>query len=75
MIHELAGIKSGDKVIFVCPSCRRPPEAAYGAQNKDQLVYVWICWRCGGRTLAEWLTTGDREKELRDFAQRVKILA
>ena len=76
MIHDLAGIKVKDgKVIFVCPNCRRPPEEGIGAQNKDELVYVWICWNCGARTLAEWLTLADRDSELRDFAKRVKLLA
>ena len=75
MIHELAGIKSGEKVIFVCPGCGRPPEEAYGAQNTDQLVYVWMCWRCGGKTLAEWLTIEERDQQLLEFAHRVKILA
>lgn len=75
MIHDLAGIKSGDKVIFVCPKCGRPPEPAMGAANKDQLVYVWLCWRCGGLTLGEWASIEERDNELRGFAERVKVLA
>jgi predicted RNA-binding Zn-ribbon protein involved in translation (DUF1610 family) len=54
MIHELAAIKVKDgKAIFVCPTCKTVPPDAYGAHNKDELVYVWICWNCGGKTLAE----------------------
>jgi hypothetical protein len=76
MIHELAGIKKSDTiVVFVCPTCKTPPQEAFGAQNKDQLVYLWICEKCGGRVLAEWLTIEDKDNDLRVFAKHVKIVA
>jgi hypothetical protein len=46
---------------------------AYGAPNKDQLVYMLVCQKCG-RTLGEWVSTEQREKELREFAKRVELL-
>jgi hypothetical protein len=73
MIHTLAVIEAkDDKVIFVCPKCKKVPPDANGAQNKDQLVYVWICWECGGQTLAEWPTLAAKEQELREFASHLK---
>jgi hypothetical protein len=73
MIHDLAVIRVKDgKTIFVCPNCKKVPPDAYGAQNKDELVYVWICWQCGGQTLAEWPTLADKEKELREFARHLE---
>jgi predicted SprT family Zn-dependent metalloprotease len=75
MIHQLARIRKSDTAfIFVCPKCKTRPEQAPGSQNKDQLPYVWLCKKCGGRVLAEWLTLEDRDNELSDFAKRVKIL-
>jgi hypothetical protein len=72
MIQDLSLLKAADgKAIFVCPTCQTPPPDAYGAQNKDQLVYVWICWKCGGKTLAEWPTLEEKDKELREFAKRL----
>jgi hypothetical protein len=76
MISKLAGIKKSETtVVFVCPTCKTPPDEAFGAQNKKQLVYVLICWKCGGQVLAEWATIEERDKELREFATRVQTLA
>ena len=72
MIDGLTGFPTEKgTVVFVCGKCGIPPENAFGAQNKDQLVYLLICPRCQ-KTLGEWLTVQDRENELRDFAKKLK---
>jgi hypothetical protein len=43
-----------------------------GAQNKDQLAYVLMCAKCG-RVVGEWTSVEEREKELREFAGKVKL--
>ena len=73
MIDGLMGIKTNTgTVVFVCGKCGIPPENMYGAQNKDQLAYVLMCAKCG-RVVGEWTSTEEREKELRDFAGKVKL--
>jgi hypothetical protein len=74
MIDGLAGVKnSAGTIVFVCSKCRTYPDHAYGAPNKDQLVYMLVCQKCS-RTLGEWVSTEQREKELREFAKRVELL-
>ena len=74
MIDGLAGVKnSSGTIVFVCSKCRTYPDHAYGAPNKDQLVYMLVCPKCG-RTLGEWVSIEAREKELREFAKRVEPL-
>jgi hypothetical protein len=74
MIDGLAGVKnSAGTIVFVCSKCRTYPDHACGAPNKDQLVYMLVCQKCG-RTLGEWVSTEQREKELREFAKRVELL-
>jgi hypothetical protein len=75
MIDGIAGIKSGrGTVVFVCSKCRVIPDNALGEQNKGELVHMLICPKCSA-TLGEWLTTEEREKELREFARKVELLA
>jgi len=75
MIDGLAGIKSGKgTVVFVCAKCRLIPGSALGAQDREKLVYMLVCTKCGA-TLAEWMTIEEREKELREFARKVELLA
>lgn len=72
MIYELAGVQHDDKtVVFICPQCLVVPNQALGAQNREQLVYAWICPVCN-RTLAEWVELEERENELRAFAAKVQ---
>lgn len=74
MIDGLAGVKnSAGTIVFVCSKCRTYPDHAYGAPNADQLVYMLVCSKCG-RTLAEWVSTEARDKELREFARGVELL-
>jgi hypothetical protein len=74
MIDGLAGAKnSAGTVVFVCSKCRTYSSHAYGAPNRDQLVYMLVCPKCG-RTLGEWISVEDRERELLEFAGRVELL-
>jgi len=74
MIDGLAGVRnSAGTVVFVCSKCRTYPDHAYGAANKDQLVYLLVCSKCG-RTLGEWASVEARERELREFARSVELL-
>jgi hypothetical protein len=52
MIDGLAGIKSGKgTVVFVCAKCRLIPGSALGAQDKEKLVYMLVCTKCGATLL------------------------
>ncbi|HXA76814.1 MAG TPA: hypothetical protein VNV41_06735 [Candidatus Acidoferrales bacterium] len=74
MIDGLAGVRnSAGTIVFVCFKCRTYPDHAYGAPNKEQLVYMLVCSKCG-RTLGEWISIEEREKELLQFAGRVELL-
>ena len=75
MIDGLAGVKNyKGTVVFVCSQCGVAPDQAYGAQNMDQLAYMLVCPKCT-RILGEWATIEERDRELRDFAKRVKLLS
>jgi len=74
MIDGLAGVKnSAATIVFVCFKCRTYPDHAYGALGEAQLVYMLVCPKCG-RTLGEWISIEEREKELREFTKRVELL-
>jgi hypothetical protein len=74
MIDGLAGTKNGKgTVVFVCEKCRVIPDAALGAQDKGELVYMLVCPKCGA-TLGEWDTIDAKDEELRGFATRVQLL-
>jgi len=73
MIDGLMGLKTKKgTVVFVCGKCGNFPESLYGAQNKDELAYLLMCAHCN-KVLGEWASTEAREKELRDFAGKVKL--
>ncbi len=75
MIDGLAGVKNSvGRIVFVRSKCRTYPDDAYGAPNAEQLVYLLVCSKCG-RTLGEWISIEERQRELRDFARRVELLA
>lgn len=74
MIDGLMGLPtSKGTVIFVCGKCLLPPEQAFGAQNKNQLVYLLVCGKCQ-RILGEWASTQERDDELRAFATKVELV-
>lgn len=72
MIDGLMALPKNGRVTFVCSKCGSIPENAYGAQNRDQLVYMLVCsnLKCN-RVLGEWVTAAERDEELRAFAKRV----
>ncbi len=60
--------------LFSCdPNAGPTPTMHMAHRNADQLVYMLVCSKCG-RTLGEWISAEEREKELRDFAKRVELL-
>ncbi len=69
-IYNLTAMKIGGRFIFSCPKCKLPATPAYGAQNRDQLVYLLLCLSCPD-TLAEWPTQEERDSELRVLAGTV----
>jgi hypothetical protein len=74
VIDGLAGVKNEKgTVVFVCGKCGALPEEAYGAQNRDQLAYILICSRCS-RVFGEWTTIEERDRELREFAERLAVM-
>jgi hypothetical protein len=56
--------------IFMCQKCREVLQEAFGAQNKDELVYVLMCPSCM-HIAGQWLTAAERDMELREHAKRV----
>jgi hypothetical protein len=70
MLYDLTVIKSKGGTTFVCGFCNVPGVPALGATDKAELRHLLICSKCS-RTMGEWLTLEDREKELGDFAAKL----
>jgi hypothetical protein len=69
MIEGLKGSPTDSgTIIFMCVKCKVRPENAFGARDKDQLVYVLICPNCS-RILGEWASVEERDSELREVAK------
>jgi len=69
---HLSGMKARNgKIIFVCSTCKVPPNFTFGAQNKGELVYLMLCPKCG-IVLGEWDSLEARGRELQEFARTVK---
>jgi hypothetical protein len=74
VIDGLGGVRnSAGIIVFVSSKCRAFPDHAYGALDEAQLVYMLVCPKCG-RTVGEWISIEEREKELREFTKRVELL-
>ena len=69
-IYNLTVKKIGNRFVFSCPKCDIPAISAYGAQNKDQLVYVLLCGKCF-ETLAEWMTREEGDTELKELIAKL----
>jgi hypothetical protein len=70
---HLSGMRARNgTAIFVCSTCKVPPNFTFGAQQKGELVYLMICPRCE-IVLAEWPTLEARHQELNEFAKTLKV--
>jgi len=71
MIDGLLGVKTVEgQVLFFCKKCQQVAEAATGATDKADLVYMLICPNCQ-HTLGEWITQAEQDAELRAFREKV----
>lgn len=69
---HLSGMKARNGTsIFVCSTCRVPPNFTFGAQEKGELVYLMVCPRCD-IVLGEWASLEARDGELSEFAKTLK---
>lgn len=69
---HLGGMKARNgTIIFVCSTCKVPPNFTFGAHNNGELVYLMLCPKCG-IVLGEWETLEARGRELSEFAKTVK---
>ncbi len=69
-IYNLTATKIGGRLVFSCPKCKLPATPAYGAQNRDQLVYLLLCPKCPD-ILGEWTTREERDSELRGLVAKL----
>ena len=71
--NHLCGMKARNgTLIFVCSTCKEPPNFTFGAQDKGELVYLMICPKCG-LVLAEWESLEARHRELSEFGQKLRM--
>ncbi len=69
---HLAGMRARNgTIIFICSTCKVPPNFTFGANDKGELVYLMLCPKCG-IVLGEWDTLEARGRELGEFAKTVK---
>ena len=74
MIDGLMGLPSSKgTVIFVCGKCGSLPVQAFGANDKKQLVHLYVCPKCLW-ILGEWPSVEVRNAELQEFAAKVEQL-
>ena len=59
-------------LIFICSTCKVPPNFTFGTRDKDELVYLMLCPKCGV-VLGEWASLEARDSELREFARALKL--
>jgi hypothetical protein len=70
-IHELTIVKSkAGEIVFMCSKCKVPGFAARGVTAQGQISHLLICSRCA-RTLGEWASAEESEKELAELATRL----
>jgi transcription initiation factor IIE alpha subunit len=59
-------------LVFVCSTCKVPPNFSFGARASGEMVYLMLCPKCGC-VLAEWDSLEARSSELCDFAKKLKV--
>jgi transcription initiation factor IIE alpha subunit len=58
-------------LIFICSTCKEPPNFTFGAAQKGELVYLMLCPKCG-LVLGEWDSVEARDRQLSEFAKTLK---
>jgi hypothetical protein len=73
MIEDhLSGMKARNGTcVFVCSTCRVPPNFTFGAKPGGELAYLMLCPKCGC-VLGEWDSIEARGRELSEFAKVLK---
>lgn len=70
---HLSGMKARNgTLVFVCSTCKVPPNFSFGAHASGEMVYLMLCPKCGC-VLGEWDSLEVRGKELCDFAKKLKV--
>ena len=73
--NHLSGMKARNgTLIFVCSTCKVPPNFTFGADEKGELVYLMLCPKCG-LVLAEWDSLDARHRQLSEFAKTLRSRA
>ena len=69
---HLSGMKARNgTLIFVCSTCKTPPNFTFGARDKGELALPMLCPKCG-IVLGEWNSVEARDRELSEFAKTLK---
>jgi hypothetical protein len=69
---HLSGMKARNgTLIFVCSTCKTPPNFTFGAQGKGELALLMLCPKCG-IVLGEWNSVEARDRELGEFAKTLR---
>ena len=70
--HHLSGMKARNgTLIFICSTCKEPPNFTFGAAQKGELVYLMLCPKCG-LVLGEWDSLEARDRQLSEFAKTLR---
>jgi hypothetical protein len=70
---HLSGMKARNgTTIFICSTCKVPPNFTFGAHDKGELVCLMLCPKCG-IVLGEWNSIEARDDELRAFATDFRL--
>jgi hypothetical protein len=69
---HLPGMKARNgTLIFVCSTCKTPPNFTFGARDKGELALLMLCPKCG-IVLGEWNSVEARDRELSEFAKTLR---
>jgi hypothetical protein len=69
---HLSGMKARNgTLIFVCSTCKTPPNFTFGARDKGELAFLMLCPKCG-IVLGEWDSVDARDRELSEFAKTLR---
>jgi hypothetical protein len=71
--NHLSGMKARNgTLIFVCSTCKTPPNFTFGSQHHGELVNLMLCPKCG-LVLGEWNSIAARDDELSEFAKTLRL--
>jgi len=70
--NHLSGMEARNgTLIFICSTCKDPPNFTFGAEQKGELVHLVLRSK-RGLVLGEWDSLEARDRQLSDFAKTLR---